>query len=313
MKCTPLLLTAMLLAQAISIAADDVPAAKTDARMHASGKSRQLAPASSSDPHVAHRQETYKQVGNVTLKIEIFEPKQKAAAKKYPAIVFFFGGGWVSGSPQQFCPQCEYLAGRGMIAMAADYRVRTRHHTTPAECVKDGKSAVRWIRAHAEQLGVDPARIAAGGGSAGGHVAAAVATAPGFEEAGEDTSVSSRPNALVLFNPVFDNGPAGYGHDRVTEFFPAISPLHNLKPGTPPTLVFLGTTDKLIPVATAKDYQAKMQKNGDRCELRLYDGQPHGFFNKTPYSYRTLVETDKFLASLGWLEGEPTIAPELLK
>ena len=269
------------------------------------------------DPNVAERQETYKQVGDVTLKIDIFEPKQKDPAKKYPAVVFFFGGGWTGGSPSQFYPHCEYLAGRGMIAMAADYRVKSRHGTTPAECVKDGKSAVRWIRANAARLGIDPGRIAAGGGSAGGHVAAAVATAPGFEEAGEDTAVSCRPNALVLFNPVFDNGPQGYGHDRVKEFFPAISPLHNLKPGTPPTIVFLGTEDKLIPVATAKDYQARMEKNGDRCELRLYEGQPHGFFNyreaTKPYFYRTVFEADKFLASLGWIEGEPKIAPDLLE
>lgn len=269
------------------------------------------------DPNVAQRQETYKQVGDVTLRIDIFEPKQKVQGKKYPAIVFFFGGGWTGGSPAQFYPHCEYLAGRGMVALAAEYRVKSRNGTTPAECVKDGKSAVRWIRAHAADLGIDPDRIAAGGGSAGGHVAAAVATAPGFEEAGEDASVSCRPSALVLFNPVFDNGPQGFGHDRVKEFFPAISPRHNLRPSTPPTIVFLGTEDKLIPVATAEAYQAQMQKNGDRCEIRLYEGQPHGFFNyreaNKDYYYRTLFETDKFLASLGWIEGEPRIAPELLR
>jgi len=263
------------------------------------------------DPNVVRRQETYKQVGDATLKIDIFELQQKDPAKKYPAIVFFFGGGWTGGSPAQFYPHCEYLAGRGMIAMAAEYRVKSRHGTTPAECVKDGKSAVRWIRANAARLGIDPGRIAAGGGSAGGHVAAAVATSPGFQEAGEDTTVSCRPNALVLFNPVFDNGPQGYGQDRVNEFFPAISPLHNLRPGTPPTIVFLGTQDKLIPVATAKDYQARMEQHGDRCELRLYEGQPHGFFNyrgaTSPYFSRTVFEADKFLASLGWIEGEPTM------
>jgi acetyl esterase len=300
-------------------------AAETAARKGTPRKTRNPATVSTAekaaftltDPNVVRRQETYQQVGNATLKIDIFEPKQKDPAKKYPAVVFFFGGGWSGGSPAQFYPHCEYLAGRGMIALAADYRVKSRNGATPAECVKDGKSAVRWVRTHAARLGIDPDRIAAGGGSAGGHVAAAVATAPGFEEAGEDTKVSCRPNALVLFNPVFDNGPQGYGHDRVKEFFPAISPLHNLKPGTPPTIVFLGTQDKLIPVATAKDYQAKMQANGDRCELRLYEGQSHGFFNyrestKT-YFYRTVFEADKFLASLGWIEGVPKIAPDLLK
>lgn len=269
------------------------------------------------DTQVAQRQETYKTIGDVSLKVDIFEPKQKDPAKKYPAVVFFFGGGWNGGSPSQFYPHCEYLAGRGMITMAADYRVNGRNKTTPAECVMDGKSAIRWIRTNATRLGVDPTRIAAGGGSAGGHVAAAVATTFGFEEAGEDSSVSYLPSALLLFNPVYDNGPKGYGHDRVKDFFPAISPFHNLRPGTPPTIVFLGTKDNLIPVATAKDYQAQMQKNGDRSELHLYENQPHGFFNyregTKQFYYQTIFESDKFLASLGWIEGEPKIASELMK
>lgn len=263
------------------------------------------------DPTVAHRQEVYKKIGDVELKIDIFEPKAKEAGKKYPAIVFFFGGGWVSGAPSQFYPHCEYLASRGMIALSADYRVQSRQKTTPAECVKDGKSALRWVRANAARLGIDPTRIGAGGGSAGGHVAAAIATTQGFEEAGEESAVSCRPDALVLFNPVFDNGPEGYGHERVKDVFPAISPLHNLKAGTPPTIVFFGTMDKLVPVATAKRYQETMRKNGDRCELRLYEGQPHGFFNYKPenpqFYSQTLMEADKFLASLGWLTGEPKI------
>ena len=261
------------------------------------------------DTNVVQRQETYKTVGDVTLMVDIFESKQKDPTKKYPAVVFFFGGGWNGGTPAQFYPHCEYFAGRGMIAMAADYRVNGRNKTTPAECVMDGKSVFRWIRANASRLGVDSTRIAAGGGSAGGHVAAAVATAVGFEEAGEDSSISYLPNALVLFNPVYDNGPKGYGHDRVKSFFPAISPFHNLRPGTPPTIVFLGTKDNLIPVATAKEYQSQMQKNGDRSELYLYEDQPHGFFNYRDgtkrFYYQTVFESDKFLASLGWIEGEP--------
>ncbi len=263
-----------------------------------------------------YRRETFKQIGEVVLSIDVFEPTGKDPAKTYPAIVFFFGGGWNGGSPTQFHPQCEYLAQRGMLAMAAEYRVKSRHQTTPAVCVQDGKSAVRWVRANAKRLGIDPQRIAAGGGSAGGHVAAAVATTIGFEEPGEDTRVSCKPDALVLFNPVYDNGPTGYGHERVKDVFPAISPLHNLRPGTPPTIVFLGTADSLIPVSTAQAYQKEMRKHGDRSELFLYKEQPHGFFNyqrpDQAFYYQTLLETDRFLASLNWLDGQPTIAAELL-
>ena len=198
--------------------------------------------------------------------------------------------------------------------MAADYRVKSRHGTSPRECVQDGKSAVRWIRANATRLGIDPDRIVAGGGSAGGHVAAATGTVDGLDEPGEDTSVSAKPNALVLFNPVYDNGPEGYGYDRVKEYYREISPLDNIKPGTPPTIVFLGTEDELIPVATAEKYEAKMEAVGSRCDTHLYEGQPHGFFNYgrgEGRCYRdTVHKTDKFLVSLGFLEGEPTIPME---
>jgi acetyl esterase/lipase len=251
----------------------------------------------------------YKKVGESELKMHVFNPKNHDRSDRRPAIVFFFGGGWSGGSPSQFYPHCHYLASRGMVAMSAEYRVKTRHGTSPRECVKDGKSAIRWIRLHANELGIDPRRLAAGGGSAGGHVAAAIATVPGFDEEGEDRSISSRPNALVLFNPVFDNGPGGYGHDRVKEYWRDFSPMHNISESTPPTIVFLGTKDKLIPTATAERYKKLMADKGLRCDLYLYEDQGHGFFNyrnKKHYA-TTVVEADRFLASLDYLSGEPTL------
>jgi acetyl esterase len=255
--------------------------------------------------------EIYKTVGDVELKMFMFVPNGHKASDARPAIVFFFGGGWNGGTPTQFLMQSEYLATRGMVAMAAEYRVKSRNNTTPFECVKDGKSAVRWIRANAARLGIDPGRIAAGGGSAGGHVAAATATTQGIEEEGEDTSVSPRPCALVLFNPVYNNGPGQWGHDRVKDRYQEISPAHNIRKGTPPAIVFLGTEDKLIPVSVAQDYKSDMEKIGSRSELILFEGQGHGFFNFKkggPSVYaKTVHAMDKFLASLGYLEGEPTI------
>lgn len=259
----------------------------------------------------AARREIYKRVGDVSLSLEILAPEGHAADDARPALVFFFGGGWKSGTPEQFRPQAKYLAARGMVAVLADYRVSSRHGTTPFECVADGKSAIRWLRTHADRLGIDPARIGAGGGSAGGHVAAAAGVVPGLDEAAEDGAISSKPDALVLFNPVFDNGPDGYGHDRVKPRWREISPLHNVAEGAPPTVVFLGTKDRLVPVAAAEAYVEAMERVGSRCELHLYDGQPHGFFNRgrTKRCYQqTVFEMDRFLASLGWLEGPPTIA-----
>ena len=113
--------------------------------------------------------QTYKDVGGHTLNLHIFSaPAHSPTKEPKPAIVFFFGGGWVGGTPTQFYPQCEHLSKRGMVAISAEYRVKSRHKATPFDCVEDGKSALRWIRTHAKKLGVDPKRIAAGGGSAGG-------------------------------------------------------------------------------------------------------------------------------------------------
>ena len=250
----------------------------------------------------------YKKIGDISLKLHIFNPPNHKATDKTPAIVFFFGGGWVGGSASHFYPQSEYLASRGMVAICAEYRTRKGHSTTPRECVKDGKSAIRYVRAHAAALGIDPDKLAAGGGSAGGHVAAATGNVDGFNEEGEDTTISARPNALALFNPVYDNSDNGYGFDRVSEYWEAFSPMHNLDQDTPPTTVFLGTKDKLIPVATAKEYKKRMDALGIRSDLHLYQDMPHGFFNKTKFN-ETVYQMDLFLSELGYLKGDPTITP----
>jgi len=243
----------------------------------------------------------YKETPQGELRLHIFNPPDWKQENRRPAILFFFGGGWNGGSPSQFYPQSKHLAERGMVAIAVQYRTKKSHGTDPRACVMDAKSAMRWVRDHAGTLGIDPDRIAAGGSSAGGHLAAATATLTEFNEPDEDTSVSCRPQALVLFNPVFDNSEKGYGYDRVKEYWQDFSPMHNLSKETPPTLVMLGTKDNLVPVATAKEYQQIMKNNGTRCELRLYEDQPHGFFNKAKYR-ETLADMDRFLVSIGWLK-----------
>ncbi|MFC0536782.1 alpha/beta hydrolase [Pelagicoccus mobilis] len=251
----------------------------------------------------------YKETAEGKLTLHIFNPPGHRPTDSTPAIVFFFGGGWKSGDPSHFYRQSEYLASRGLVAICADYRTATRHGTTPQACVKDGKSAIRWVRAHAAELGIAPDRIAAGGGSAGGHVAAATATLAGFNEEGEDTTISCRPDALALFNPVFDNSSEGYGFDRVKDYWRDFSPLHNIGEQTPPTIVFLGTNDHLVKVSSAESFKKQMEANQNRCELLLFEGHRHGFFNEAKY-YETLLETDKFLTSLGYLNGKPTLKKE---
>lgn len=257
----------------------------------------------------------YKTIGDVELTMHIFFPQDHKVSDKTPAIVFFHGGGWKQGSPDHFYGQCEYLASRGMVTMSAQYRTENANGTTPAECVKDGKSAMRWIRSHASQFGIDPDKIIAGGGSAGGHVAAATATVKGFNEEGEETSVSCIPQALVLFNPVAHNGPEGYGYERVKEYWKEFSPYHNINKTTPPTLIMLGTEDKLFKPQLAMEYKNKMESFNLRCDLLLYEGQDHAFFNldrNAEMHYQTMIDADKFLISLGYLDGKPATLDELM-
>lgn len=251
----------------------------------------------------------YKKVDSTALYLYIDYPPDFDHSKSYPAMVFFFGGGWIGGTPAHFAPQAGYFAQRGMVCFRADYRVERRQGSTPFESLKDAKSAMRFVRAHADEFAIDPNRIVASGGSAGGHLAAATAVIEGFNEEGEDLSTSCVPNALVLFNPVIDNGPGGYGYERVGESYRSFSPLHNLHKGAPPTVIFLGTEDQLIPVETAKYYQTVMEKVGSRCELFLYEGEGHGFFNFSQFeNYRlTLLEADRFLISLDYLLPTPEI------
>jgi acetyl esterase/lipase len=152
---------------------------------------------------------TYKKFDGGELKLTVHYPPGWKKEDRRPGIVFFFGGGWNNGKVTQFERQAEYLASRGMVAARADYRVKSRHGVTPDKCVEDAKSAIRWMRKKAADLGVDPERIVSAGGSAGGHIAACTALCPGLDAADEDPSISSKPNALLLFNPVlrFDGIP----------------------------------------------------------------------------------------------------------
>lgn len=254
----------------------------------------------------------YKQADTVSLAMDMYYPPEMDEARSYPAMIFFFGGGWKGGSVNQFKPHARYFSGRGIICILADYRVESRQKTSPFVSLKDAKSAIRFIRSNAARFHIDTGKIIASGGSAGGHLAAATALISEFNEVDEDNSVSCVPNALVLFNPVIDNGPAGYGYERIGDAYKDFSPLHNIREGAPPTIFFLGTNDKLIPVATARYYQEAMHRVGSRCELFLYEDQPHGFFNfkNREYYNKTVIEADRFLNSLGYLKGKPEIVLE---
>ena len=251
------------------------------------------------------RVETYRKIDSTELKLWIFGESDPKTPK--PAIVFFFGGGWNSGSPEQFESQARHFAKRGMIAITADYRVKSRHGVKVVECVKDAKAAIAWIRENAQLLGIDPERIAASGGSAGGHLAASTGTISGF---GSD----ERPNAMILFNPACTlapiadwqskGGTAGLSVERLGVESQAISPAHHIGPHTPPTLILHGKKDTTVPYASVAAFE-KAMKTADRpCKLVGYDDAGHGFFNRGEDYRKTLAEADAFLVDLGWLKKE---------
>lgn len=256
------------------------------------------------------RELLYKEIDGVALKLHLFEPADLKPTDQRPAIVFFFGGGWSAGTPKQFYQQARDMAELGLVAFSAEYRVRGRNKTTPFECVKDGKSAIRWVRAHASELGIDPERIVASGGSAGGHVAGATGVLSGYEESGEDLAISSQPNLMILFNPVLDTTEAGYGAERFKpEQQTDLSLCHQVHPDIVPTIVFHGTADTTVPFENAERFTRLMQEAGNKCALVPAEGKEHGFFNGSFFrrksddvDYRLILDRSvDFLRQHGYL------------
>lgn len=252
----------------------------------------------------------YKTSGLTRLKLYLIQPAGHKDGELLPAIIFFHGGGWGGGHASQFIPQCRYLAEHGMVAITAEYRVGNRQGVMPFECVADAKSAIRWVRKHSLELGIDKDRIAAGGGSAGGHMAACTALIKGLDEKDEDLNISSVPNALVLFNAVLDVPEILFElpgemrrafRGRETE----ISPVHHIAPEAPPTIIFHGTADNNVPFHQATRFCEEMKKYGNQCEVMPFEGLGHGFFNyykgENPAFPATMESTVKFLISIGYL------------
>jgi acetyl esterase/lipase len=271
------------------------------------------------------REVVYKKIaqpnGGGDLQLHVYLPPNWKATDQRPAIVFFFGGGWRIYNPQQFYAKAEYLASRGMVAFCADYRVLTRHQTTFDSAMEDARSALRCVRAQGRQWGVDGEKIVAAGGSSGGHLAAACALLDGPDDSADDCKISCQPQALVLFNPVLDLIAASRKGGHLTEVIliacpgdsdqakkaalKKLSPFEYLRKNCPPTVMLFGADDAWLP--DAKVFAAKSRQLGNRVDTWIAPNMPHGFFNAAPWHQETLIKTDAFLASLGFLSGPPTI------
>ncbi len=268
---------------------------------------------------VKHEERIYKTTPQGKLNLHFSLPVDWKPSDKRPVIVFFFGGGWKNGSYTQFVAQSDYFASRGMVAASADYRIESIHHTKPDKCVEDAKSAVRWLRQHASELGIDADKVVASGGSAGGHLAACTALIDAFDAETDDKSISAKPNAMVLFNPALNIDEIAEARNLVGDdlvIARAITPTRFINANTPPAIIFFGTTDKLK--EGADQYLAKAKPLNLRAELWTAADQSHGFFNSAPWTQVTTRKADEFLMSLGYLKSEPTVkvaadAPALMQ
>ena len=248
---------------------------------------------------------TYKTIDTVQLNLQVYYPKKLNRKDRLPAVIFFFGGGWVQAAPNQFRSHCRYLANLGIIGITADYRVKNIHNTTPQDAISDAKSAMRWLKANADQLFIDKEKIIAAGGSAGGHLAACTATLEGFNDPDDDMSIDPAPSALILFNPALEIPSSVTDRFGGREEAEKASPVFFISGKTPPTLIFHGTDDQLVPPSSMLEFQKKMIGLGNTCEVILFGDEQHAFFNvgrkgNRPY-HQTIVLMKQFLIEEGFL------------
>ncbi|MCX7885743.1 MAG: alpha/beta hydrolase fold domain-containing protein [Verrucomicrobiae bacterium] len=262
-------------------------------------------------PGIGEKQFVYKKTPQGELKLIVTFPADWKPGDRRPGVVFFSGGAWANSLINQFKDRAEYFAGRGLIGVRVDYRAFKSHGTGPDKAVEDARSAMRWLRAKAPELGLDPNRLAAGGSSAGGHLAACTATPVAPDDPGDDLKISCAPNALLMVNCVADFK----GMDETEKFKQRVpggtamgerlSPARHLSAKWPPTLILDGDRDRWFDLA--KTVVKKLVVLGVRAELWIAPGEGHPFSNFSPWREASIAKMDEFLASLGWLQGPPTI------
>jgi acetyl esterase len=248
----------------------------------------------------------YKVTAGQPQTLEVYFPEQRhPGAGRVPGLLLFHGGGWSRGSLVQFRAACRYFASRGLVAATADYFVHPKEAVPglPAgesykrACVVDAKSAVRWMKQHAAELGLDPQRLIVGGGSAGGHISVLATTNPGLGDPRDPPGIDTSVAAYVLFNPAFTT------NDSDT----AVQALAHLRPDFAPAIVFFGSEDRWK--AGWNDVHRQLRElGGTGTELWVAPGQIHGFYLEQPWRDRTWIAVDRFLARHGFLQGMPTLA-----
>jgi acetyl esterase/lipase len=261
-------------------------------------------PAAATEPQ-AH---TYRTIGSRALAAYVFLPA--GGGGRRPATVMFHGGGWRIGEPAWLFTRARELAAAGMVAIAVEYRL-SHDGQSPADAVEDACAAFAWTRANASRFGLDRARVAGYGVSAGGHLAAAAATLPSVK--GRPIAADERPNALVLFSPALDMAKDEYfGELMAGKGDPArYSPAEFVGGALPPTLVIQGQEDTIVLTPHARAFCEKAREAGATCELHVYPGVGHLLTRNLKVQYRDFdqdptagadahAREDAFLAAIGY-------------
>ena len=251
----------------------------------------------------------YKTSGGKERQMEIFFPPNHDPAKsKVPGMIFFHGGAWLGGSLAEFRRTCAYFASRGLVCATVDYQMLKiskaeagklpEGETHKRVCVIDAKSAIRWFKQHADELGIDPARIITGGTSAGGHISALATMNPDLNDPADPKDIDTTVVAYIWVNPAFSRGDSKA---------PEIDLMHHLKADMAPSIVFFGENDnwkKGWDIAYVK-WKSLGTKTID---LEIAPGEGHGFWNHSAqWQTVMLIATDNFLVKHGFLTGEPTL------
>ncbi len=242
----------------------------------------------------------YKETGNAQLHAHIFYPAGHQETDERSVIAFFAAGVWDGPIISQFAPHCLHFRERGAVAVIFEYREISRHRVTPLEAIADGRSAFRWLRMNHDALGLHPDRIIGCGASAGAHLCLSATMLENYDEPGDPVDVSCQPNALVLFSPIVDTTKKGVGHDlfRDPKEAKLTSPSQNVRKGLPPSIIFQGLQDRVVPPDTVARFARSMKRKKNTCELIDYAREGHGFFNfnfNMQHFESTLNTMDRFL------------------